>query len=106
MIKKMAILFLCLLAPLSYAHAADINEVSNAVPSDGDLKLNEQARNALQNDAELNPSLLNIQMKTVKGIVYLKGSVSSENEKNYIEKKVGAVSGVAGIQNYIQVNGS
>lgn len=78
-------------------------DVSNAVPTAHDLELNEKVRWILQEDGSLQPSLGDVQIKTVEGVVYLKGRVSSEAEKNAIEKKARSCPGVTGVNSFLEI---
>lgn len=112
MLRKMFVLTLFLLSFGSYALAEETNVstkgeapkvVDEAVPNRSDESLTETVTTALKADASLQPFLKDIQVKTVGGIVNLKGTVNAESEKKAIEDKVRTCPNVADIQSYIQV---
>ena len=115
MFRKILLFVLCLSWPLTGVQAAEVDtnsgeqalaKISDAAPSESDLKLTDDVRKALKADAALLSSLANVQLKTVSNVVYLKGAVSSAKEKASIEKKARACPGVADVQNFIQVGGN
>jgi osmotically-inducible protein OsmY len=80
-----------------------IQDVTRAMPTAQDMDLTEKVRAALQEDTQLHAMLSRIQLKTVNGVVHLKGSVDSEAEKKTVEERVKACPGVSQIENHIRV---
>ncbi len=80
-----------------------LEHIDRAVPTDEDRKLSETVRTSLEKDNSLRPSLQDIQLKTVNGVVYLKGNVPSEQTKSAIENAVKTCPGVSRVSNHIHV---
>ena len=114
--KRTSLLMLCLTvlsagmsARADEAAMADnpksIQDVTRADASPQDEKLSEEVRQALKDDGSIRKIASDIQLKTVNGIVHLKGSVRSEEEKTALENKVRALPGVSDVRNFIRVAG-
>ena len=110
--NRTSILALGVLALGSVAHPSEaqaeletgLQSVTQAEPSESDKQLTQTVQSKLQAEEALRPSMENIQLKTVKGIVYVKGIVSSEAEKAQIESVIRACPDVSAVQNYITVS--
>lgn len=96
--------------PIDALHAqADlksVQDVTRADPSPKDTQLNDAIRSALEQDASLHPALGDVQLKTVDGVVHLKGTVSSEAQRKAIEDKIHAVPGVSEVKSFIRIAGN
>jgi sporulation protein YlmC with PRC-barrel domain len=73
--------------------------------SDLDRRMSQQVRMALKNDASLSAVAPNVQVSTAKGRITLRGTVSSEQEKQSIVSKAQEIAGSADkIDNQLKVN--
>lgn len=71
--------------------------------SQADLALTQEVRQALMDDQALGWNAKNVKVIAANGKVTLRGPVDTEEEKKTIEEKVRAVSGVASIDNQLEV---
>ena len=79
------------------------NEPATEVVSQAMVLVNE-VRTNLKADASLRPALSDIQlMAESNGVMHVKGTVASRDEKKLIEDKVRATVGVTEVQSEIQV---
>ena len=111
MFRKILIFALFIFGAAFYVQAAEINtdakgqvpeEINQAVSSRNDQDLTEEVSTALKEDISLHPSLTDVQVKTVNGVLNLKGTVASEKEKQAIEKKVRTCPNVTQIRDYVR----
>jgi osmotically-inducible protein OsmY len=82
-----------------------LQDVTRAMPTPQDRELNDQVRGALQDDTQLKPALGDVQLKTVNGIVYLKGTVSERDQQRQLEDKIRTLPGVMQVKSFIRVAG-
>ena len=82
-----------------------VQDVTRADVSPQDEKLSEEVKQALKDDGLMRKIADDIQLKTVNGIVNLKGSVRSEEEKTALENKIRALPGVSDVRSFIRVTG-
>lgn len=69
-----------------------------------DTRITSEIRQAILADTALSAGARNIQIVSQDGKVTLRGQVASDMEKNDIETKVKAVSGVTSVDNQLEVN--
>lgn len=80
-----------------------IQEVTRANPTVQDLDITEKIKSELGQDTALQPALTDVKLKTVNGVVHLKGNVNSESEKKAIEDRVRAISGVGQVNSHLSI---
>ena len=90
-------------ADYATADMRTIQDVTRATPTAQDIELNHQVKGALQNDTSLGQAIGGVQLKTVQGVVHLKGTVTSEAERHAIEQKVSSQPGVIQVKNFIHI---
>lgn len=71
--------------------------------SSADLTITQKIRQAIMSDSSLSTNAKNIKIITNKGVVTLRGPVSSSNEKDAIAKKVKDVQGIVKVNNELEV---
>ena len=114
--KRTYVLIFCLAALsselLTHAETApmgdnlkSVQDVTRADVSPQDERLTAEVKQALRDDSGLRQLLQNIQLKTVNGIVHMKGSVNSEADKLSLENKVRSLPGVSEIKSFIRIAG-
>ena len=103
LVLVLGILALGINAPAYANLETGLQEVTTAEPTASDKQLTAAVRSQLQTETALHSSMEDIQLKTVKGIVYVKGSVASETERSAIESKIRSYPDVTAVQNYISV---
>lgn len=75
----------------------------NASESPEDQKMILNLREALATDQTLSLDAKRIQIMALNGVITLRGTVSTEKEKNEIAKKANALQGVKSVDNQLQI---
>lgn len=79
------------------------NEQSPAVENEADRAISQSVRHALKDDASLAPQADSIKITTTNGVVTLRGSVKSENDKSEAGKKARFIQGVKAVDNQLGI---
>lgn len=83
----------------------DTNAVlpTNQSEKESDILITKNIRKALIDDASLSTDAKNIKIITIDGVVKLRGPVKSQAERDNIQRKASGVSGVASVDNQLDV---
>lgn len=85
--------------------AASSGSSDNASESDADKTVSSAVRRAIMEDSNLSTTAQNLKITTNNGVVTLRGTVNSQQEKDSIESKAKGVTGVTRINNQLEVKG-
>lgn len=74
--------------------------------SEADRTITQKIRQAIMSDSALSTNAKNIKIITIKGVVTLRGTVASSQEKDAIAKIVSGVQGIIKVDNQLEVTRS
>ena len=73
------------------------------IESDADRALTQKIRQSIMDDNSLSMNAKNVKIMTVNGVVTLRGTVDTDQEKNEIGKKAKEVVGVKSVDNQLEM---